>query len=92
MNIFKRFGNELSYKDGLQLDGAFAVAHINYNKSPIFHGFDSKDMAKTSRKNSLSSKEKIKDVIGCIYSFDGTEKISKRMIEYYYGKIIGWNI
>lgn len=54
MNIFKTFHNELSYKDVLQLDGAFSVCHINYDKSPIFNGIDSKDMAKKSRKNSLS--------------------------------------
>lgn len=78
MNIFKTFGNELSYKDGLQLDGAFSVAHVNYDKSPIFNGIDSKDMAKNSRKNSLSSEEKIEDVIECICSFDGTEKNFKK--------------
>ena len=74
MNIFKIFENELSYKDILQLDGAFAVAHVNYDKSPIFNGINSKDMAKNSRKNSLSSEEKIEDVLGCLCAFDGTEK------------------
>jgi len=78
MNIFKTFGNKLSYEDVLQLDGAFSAAHVNYDKSPIFNGINSKDMAKNSRKNSLSSKEKIENVIGCIYSFDGTEKDFKK--------------
>lgn len=78
MNIFKTFENELNYKDDLQLDGAFSVAHINYGKSPIFNGIDSKNMAKNSRKNSLSSEEKIEDVIGCTHSFDGTEKDFKK--------------
>ena len=78
MNIFKTFHNELSYKDVLQLDGAFSVCHINYDKSPIFNGIDSKDMAKKSRKNSLSYEDKIEDVVGCIYSFDGTEKNFKQ--------------
>ncbi|MDD4547142.1 MAG: HEPN domain-containing protein [Bacilli bacterium] len=78
MNIFKNFGNELSYKDIIQLDGAFSVAHINYGKSPIFNGINSKDITKRSRKNSLSAKEKIEDVIGCIESFDGTEKNFKK--------------
>jgi len=78
MNIFKNFGNELSYKDIIQLDGAFSVAHINYGKSPIFNGINSKDITKSSRKNSLSAKEKIEDVIGCIESFDGTEKNFKK--------------
>lgn len=78
MKIFKTFGNELSYKDVLQLDGAFSVAHVNYDKSPIFNGIDSKDMTKNSRRNSLSSNEKIEDVCGCLYSFDGTEKNFKK--------------
>lgn len=78
MNIFKALGNELTYKEVLQLDGAFSVAHVNYDKSPIFNGTDSKNVAKNSRKNSLSSEEKIEDVIGCLCSFDGTGKNFKK--------------
>ena len=78
MNIFKAFGDDISYKDPLQLDGAFSVAHINYGKSPIFNGNDSKDVAKNSRKTSVSSNEKIEDVLGCINSFNGTEKDFKK--------------
>lgn len=78
VDIFKNLENKVSYNDVLQLDGAFSAAHVNYGKSPIFNGNDSKDMAKNSRKNSLSSNEKIEDVIGEIYSFDGTEKNYKK--------------
>ena len=78
MNIFTTIGNDLDYKDVLQLDGAFSVAHINYDKSPVFNGINSKDIAKNSRKNSWSSNEKIEDVYGCLYSFDGTEKNFKK--------------
>ena len=46
MNIFTTIGNDLDYKDVLQLDGAFSVAHINYDKSPVFNGINSKDIAK----------------------------------------------
>lgn len=74
MNHFKTLENKLSYKDILQLDGAFSVAHVNYDKSPIFNGIDGKNLAKSSRKNSLSSQEKLENVIECINSFDGTEK------------------
>ena len=49
MNIFKALGNELTYKEVLQLDGAFSVAHVNYDKSPIFNGTDSRNVAKNSR-------------------------------------------
>ena len=95
MNIFKTFENELSYKDGLQLDGTFAVAHINYDKSPIFNEVDSKYLAKNSRKTSLSSVEKIEDVMKYINVFNGTEKNFKKedrillwkyyWLEYIYG-------
>lgn len=74
MNIFKVFGSDISYNDYIQLDGAFSVAHVNYGNSPIFNGVDSKDIAKESRKDSLSSKEHIEDVLGCLRSFNGTEK------------------
>lgn len=42
MDIFKNL--EVSYNDVLQLDGAFSAAHVNYGKSPIFNGKDSKDI------------------------------------------------
>lgn len=74
MDSFKMLGNKLSYKDILQLDGAFSAAHVNYDKSPIFNGIDSRNLARNSRRNSLSSKDKIEDVIEYIDSFDGTEK------------------
>lgn len=74
MKLFKTLGNEMSYKDILELDGAFSVAHINYGKSPLFNGMDSRNITKNSRKNSLSSEEKIENVIDCLFSFDGTEK------------------
>ena len=74
MKIFKKF----NYKDILQVDGAFAVTHVNYGKSPMFNGTDSKNLAKNSRKNSLSSKDKIEDVIGDLRSFNGTENCFSR--------------
>lgn len=78
MEFFKTLENKLSYKDVLQLDGAFSVAHINYDNSPLFNGVDSWDLAKKSRRDSLSSKEKIEDVIDCINFFDGTERNAKK--------------
>ena len=38
MNLFKNFGEKLSYKDILEIDGAFSLCHINYGKSPVFNG------------------------------------------------------
>ena len=78
MDFFKTIGNKLSYTDILQLDGAFSVAHVNYNKSPMFDGISSKNLAENSRKNSLSSQEKIENVIEYIDFFEGTEKNFKK--------------
>lgn len=78
MRLFKTLGNKLSYKDVLQLDGAFSVAHLNYDKSPMFNGVDCRSLAKDSRSNSLSSQDKIENVIECMDSFDGTEKNFKK--------------
>lgn len=77
MKIFKILGSEISYKDIIQLDGAFSIAHINYGKSSKFNNFDGKDIAKKSRKNSYSNEEKIQNVYANIYSFNGTEKNCK---------------
>lgn len=78
MNIFKSFEAELSYKDILQLDGCFSAAHINYGKSPVFNGVDGKTIATQSRKNKVSSIDKVDDVIGLIHSFNGTEQHFKK--------------
>ena len=74
MRIFKSFGENISYEDILQLDGAFAVAHINYGKSPSFNNTDGKEITKESRKHSITSMESIDDVLECLRSFNGTEK------------------
>lgn len=78
MNIFKSFGVEHSYKDIIQLDGAFSVTHINCGKSPMFNKISSKDLASNSRKNSISCKEKIENVNEYLYSFNGTEQNIKK--------------
>lgn len=78
MNIFKTFGAEHSYKDIIQLDGAFSVTHINYGKSPIFNKISSKDFANNSRKNSISCNDKIENVNDYLYSFNGTEQNIKK--------------
>lgn len=78
MNIFKSFGVEHSYKDVIQLDGAFSVTHINYGKSPIFNKISSKDFAENSRKNSVSCKNKIENLSEYLYSFNGTEQNVKK--------------
>lgn len=74
MNIFNTFETQLSYEDILQLDGAFSVAHINYGEAPLFNGNSSKDITNISRMNSVSSFDRIENVVESIRSFDGTEK------------------
>lgn len=46
-----------SYKDILQIDGAFASAHFNYHKTPVFNGADATSIVERL------SEDKIKDEI-----------------------------
>lgn len=78
MNVFKTLGNEISYKDIIQLDSAFSVTHINYGKSPIFNKMSSKDFTNKSRKNSVFCKDKIENVSEYLYSFNGTQQNIKK--------------
>ena len=77
MNKFRMYP-ELSYDGILQVDGAFSVAHINYGQSPRFNGVDAKNIAKESRRNSISSLEKVDNVFDCLQLFNGTEKYYSR--------------
>lgn len=73
MNLLDAF-HGLNYEDVIQLDGAFSVAHINYMCSPQFGKCDGKDLAKESRKNSITEKECVEDVIKMLVTFRGTEE------------------
>lgn len=75
---FQNIGDQGSYKDLLQLDGAYSVAHINYGNSPQFNGEDGKNIAKNSRRNSLSSMEHVEDVLASLSAMNGTEKNYKK--------------
>ena len=44
MKRFQSISENLSYNDILQFDGAFSTLHINYGKSPLFNGENSKDL------------------------------------------------
>ena len=70
--LFSSFGQSLNYTDLLQLDGAFAAAHINYGESPEFNGVRGEKIAFNSGKGSLSAAEHVDDVVACLRSFDGT--------------------
>lgn len=80
--MFDKF-HDIKYTDYIQLDGAYSVAHINYGKSPAFHGENAKNIAKISRKNSITTKDKIDDVLENVINFDGTEKDYKMADQIY---------
>lgn len=82
---------ESSYDDILQVDGAFSVAHINYGQSPRFNGVDAKNVAKESRRNSISSLEKVDNVCDCLRLFNGTEKDYSRSDQVLLWDFIGMN-
>lgn len=69
----------LSYLDPIQLDGAFSTTHTNYGNSPVFNGIDAKALATKSRKDSLSSAERVEDVLGNLRVFNGTEKVYSKV-------------
>lgn len=72
--LFCVWGGYIGYKDPLQLDGAFSVAHINYEKSPLFSNCVSRHGMSSSRNGGVPSMRKMKDVLESICDFDGTEK------------------
>lgn len=89
MKRFQSISENLSYNDILQLDGAFSALHINYGKSPLFNGENSKDLAKNSRKNSVSSLEHVEDVFEYMTHFNGVENDFKKGRSYcVMGKIL----
>ena len=72
MKLFTSFEQHIGYQD--LIDAAFAVCHNNYGKTPLFNNKSEENVAKTSRSNSISSKEHIDDVLEKIREFDGTEE------------------
>lgn len=73
MSLFASFGNELSYEDVIQLDGAFAATHVNYGKAPLFNGAPHEDSNWESRKEFIfSSGLSIEETVERIRSVDGT--------------------
>jgi len=64
---------ELSHTDILQLDGAFAAAHINYGNSPVFNGNSAGNLKNNTMRHHISNKDDIEDIISKTKPFDGTE-------------------
>ena len=78
MNIFKTIDEKISYTDIIQLDGAYAVAHMNYGKSPEFNKMSGKDIEKSLSNKGKISKEVIENLVDSINEFKGTEKNLKK--------------
>ena len=44
MNLFMKYGSNISYKDILEADGAYFTCYVNYGKSSVFNGVSGKGM------------------------------------------------
>lgn len=67
------FGKKLSYRDILQLDGAFAVSHFSYDEGPEFNGVTGKAIAEKLASSHLPSKIDSSNASRSLESFKGTE-------------------
>lgn len=78
MNVFKTINKDICYTDIIQLDGAYAVTHMNYGKSPEFNKMSGKDIEKSLSNKGKIAKEVIENVVDSINEFKGTEKNLKK--------------
>lgn len=78
MIIFRTFGQEINYKDIIQLDSAFSVAHTNYGKSPVFNRISGNDNTNDSKRNDTLYKGGTENVFDCISSFNDTKQNLKK--------------
>ena len=78
MTIFKTVDEKINYKKIIELDAAFAAAHINYGEFPIFNKVSGKDTENNSRKKEISSKESIENINDYMKSFNGTKQNLKK--------------
>ena len=53
MKKFKKYGNDISYRDILQVDGANATHHALYGKSPVFNGISAKNIEDELKKDKI---------------------------------------
>lgn len=51
--MFKKYGNDISYRDILQVDGADATCHAFYGKSPVFNGISEKNIEDELKKDKI---------------------------------------
>ena len=53
MKMFEKYGNDISYRDILQVDGANATHHALYGKSPVFNGISAKNIEDELKKDKI---------------------------------------
>ncbi len=53
MKMFEKYGNDISYRDILQVDGANAAHHALYGKSPVFNGISAKNIEDELKKDKI---------------------------------------
>ena len=63
-----------SYKDILQVDGAFAVTHFNYAKSPVFDGLNATSIVGKEIENRIRTGLDFADIPSSLNDFKGTLK------------------
>lgn len=91
MKIFQAIGDELSYRDILQLDGAYSVAHINYGESPLFNNIDGRNIAKIQERTVFLLGDILMMFLAVWMPLMEQSRGIRKRIELNYGSFIGWN-
>ena len=92
MKIFQAIGDELSYKDNLQLDGAYSVAHINYGESPLFKILMAGILQKIQERTVFLLGDILMMFLAVWMPLMEQSRGIRKQIELNYGSFIGWNI
>mgnify|MGYP006982439852 CR=1 FL=1 len=82
----------MSYKDILQLDGAYSVAHINYGKAPLFNNVDGRNIAKIQERIAYHQWDILMMFLAVWMPLMEQNRDIRKRIELNYGSFIGWNI
>ena len=80
MKMFKKYGNDISYRDILQVDGADATWHVLYCKSPIFNGISAKNIEDELKKDKILSDKVYEQAIGFLRIPEGSNLLDATSI------------
>ncbi len=73
MKSFRILGDEIDYKELLQLDGALSVAHKSYNTSTIFSEIDCYNPCSDNQYDKIALGDDTEKILTKLFSFNGTE-------------------